>query len=219
MSESDTPPEVVDETMVWRVKKSPDNAIYGPVDTQMLKEWANSAQIAPEDQIDESDENWRPAPEIEFLEMLWTVKLPGGETYGPTTVGTLREFINEGLVTDRTHASHCKTHQSLPLAALVAAVDFEQKRAARRPKEANKSTASLAVDRAKDQHIRQLEEDLKELRKDYDALTHRYRQLERQVQEGGVIEAAKPPPIPVPTAVKKQEKQGNEPPRTSRIFQ
>ena len=24
----------------------------------------------------------------EFLEMLWTVKLPGGETYGPTTVGT-----------------------------------------------------------------------------------------------------------------------------------
>ena len=219
MSDVLPPSEVIDATLLWRVKKSPDNAIYGPVDSQLLKEWANSAQIAPEDLIDESDENWRPAPEIEFLEMLWTVKLPGGDTYGPTTVGTLREFINEGLVTDKTHASHCKTHQSLPLAALVAAVDFEQKRAARRPKEANKSTASLAVDRAKDQHIRQLEEDLKELRKDYDALTHRYRQLERQVETGVVAaeSAGKPPPIPVPTAVKKQS--GSEPPRTSRIFQ
>jgi hypothetical protein len=191
-------PEIIDETMTWRVRKSPDNAIYGPVDTGMLKEWANSAQIAPEDQIDESDEQWRPAPEVEFLEMLWVVKLPGGESYGPTTVGTLREFINEGLVTDKTHASHCKTHQSLPLAALVAAVDFEQKRAARRPKEANKSTASLAVERAKDQHIRQLEEDLKELRREYDLLTHKHRQLLLEMQDNA---AAKPPPIP--TVVKK----------------
>jgi hypothetical protein len=204
MSEAETPGEVVDPNLIWRVKKAPDNAIYGPVDTEMLKEWANSAQIAPEDQIDQSDDTWRAAPEIEFLEMLWVVKLPGGETYGPTTVGTLREFINEGLVTDKTHASHCKTHQSLPLAALVAAVDFEQKRAARRPKEANKSTASLAVDRAKDQHIRQLEEDLKELRKDYDALTHRYRQLERQAQESPAVAAAEPAkPPPIPTVVKR----------------
>jgi hypothetical protein len=198
MSEPETPVEAVDETLVWRVKKAPDDAIYGPVDTETLKEWANSAQIAPEDQIDETDEKWRPAPEVEFLEMLWVVKLPGDESYGPTTVGTLREFINEGLVTDRTHASHCKTHQSLPLAALVAAVDFEQKRAARRPKEANKSTASLAVDRAKDQHIRQLEEDLKELRREYDALTHRYRQLQLQMQEtvASAEASAKPPPLP-----------------------
>ena len=82
-------------------------------------------------------------------------------------------------------ATHVKTHQSLPLAALVAAVDFEKKRAMRRPaKEANKSTASLAVEMAKDQHIRQLEEDLKELRREHEPLTHRYRQLSLQLQEG-----------------------------------
>jgi len=170
--------------MLWRVKKAPDSSIYGPVDTEMLKEWANSAQIAPEDMVDESDENWRIAPEIDFLEMLWMVKLPGGETYGPTTVGTLREFINEGLVNEKTLATHGKTHQSLPLAALVAAVDFEKKRAERRPlKEGNKSTASLAVEMAKDQHIRQLEEDLKELRREHETLTHKYRQLSLQMQE------------------------------------
>src|SRR5271156_5207606 len=170
--------------ILWRVRKGPDNSIYGPVDVETLKEWANSAQIAPEDMVDESDDNWRRAPEIDFLEMLWLVKLPGGEIYGPTTVGTLREFINEGLVTEKTLVTHGKTNQSLPLTALVAAVDFEKKRASRRPsKEANKSTASLAVEMAKDQHIRQLEEDLKELRREHETLTHKYRQLTLQLQE------------------------------------
>jgi len=175
---------VEEAPLIWRVKKSPDDAIYGPVDVDTLKEWANSAQIAPEDMVDENDDNWRRAPEIDFLDMLWLVKLPGGQIYGPTTVGTLREFINEGLVTEKTLATHGKTHQSLPLAALVAAVDFEQKRAMRRPAtERNKSTASLAVEMAKDQHIRQLEEDLKELRREHESLTHRYRQLTMQLRE------------------------------------
>jgi ribosomal protein L19E len=183
MSEPDVV-AVEEAPLIWRVRKIADNSIYGPVDTEMLKEWANSAQIAPEDMVDESDEAWRPAPDIDFLEMLWMVKLPGGEIYGPTTVGTLREFINEGLVTEKTLATHSKTNQSLPLAALVAAVDFEKRRASRRPsKEGNKSTASLAVEMAKDQHIRQLEEDLKELRREHEILVHKYRQLSLQMQE------------------------------------
>lgn len=170
--------------MLWRVRKGPDKSIYGPVDLETLKEWANSAQIAPDDMVDESDDNWRAATQIEILEMLWLVKLSSGENYGPTTVGTLREFINEGLVTEKTLATHAKTNQSLPLTALIAAVDFEKKRASRRPaQEANKSTASLAVEMAKDQRIRQLEEDLKELRREHESLTHRYRQLTLQMQE------------------------------------
>lgn len=170
---------------LWRVKKVPDNAIYGPVDQETLKEWANSAQISPEDVIDLSDENWRPAPDIDFLEMLWMVKLPDDELYGPTTVGTLREFIHEGLISEKTIATHARTSQSLPIAALFAAVEFEKKRAQRRPpREAKKSTASLAVEMAKDQRIRQLEEDLKELRREHETLVHKYRQLTLQMQEG-----------------------------------
>lgn len=170
--------------MLWRVKKVPEGVVYGPVDSDMLREWANSAQISPQDMVDESDENWRPAPEIEFLDMLWFVKLPGEEVYGPTTVGTLREFIQEGLISEKTLATHAKTDQSLPIAALFAAVEFEKKRAQRRPpKEVMKSTASLAVEMAKNQHIRQLEEDLKELRREHEALVHKYRQLTIQLQE------------------------------------
>ncbi len=182
---SETQGSDAEATTVWRVKKAPDDSIYGPVDSSVLKEWANSAQVAPQDLIDQSDENWRPAPEHEFLEMLWIVHLPGEEIYGPTTIGTLREFIHEKLITEKTVATHVKTNQSLPIGALFAALEFEKKRAMKRPpKEGMKSTASLAVDMAKDQRIRQLEEDLKELRREHESLTHRYRQLSLQLQEG-----------------------------------
>ena len=94
--------------------------------------------------------------------------------YGPTTVGTLREFINEGLVTEKTLATHAKTNQSLPLAALFAAsISRRSAPSAARRRNRTKSTASLAVDMAKDQHIRQLEEDLKELRREHEALVHK----------------------------------------------
>jgi ribosomal protein L19E len=178
--------------MLWRVKKLPDNAIYGPVDANTLKEWANSAQISPQDQVDVSDENWKLAPDVDFLEMLWTVTLPDEEVYGPTTLGALKEFIHEGLISEKTLATHIKTRQALPISALFAAVEFEKKREARRPsKDSRKSTASIAVDMAKDQRIRQLEEDLRELRKEHEDLTHRYRQLSLQVQGGA-------PPTPTP---------------------
>jgi hypothetical protein len=180
---SETPEIDSELPLVWRVKKVPDNAVYGPVDEATLKEWANSAQISPEDMIDLSDENWKPAPEIEFLEMLWMVKLPGDELYGPTSVGTLREFIQEGLITEKTAATNINSHQSLPIGALFAALDFEKKRALRSAaQDGMKNTASLAVDMAKDQRIRQLEEDLRSMRKELESLTHKYRQLTLELQ-------------------------------------
>ena len=75
--------EVPADAVVWRVKKLPDGDIYGPVDETTLKEWASAAQISPEDLIDLSDENWKPAPDIIFLEMVWVVRLPGEELMGP----------------------------------------------------------------------------------------------------------------------------------------
>ena len=161
----------------------PDGSIYGPVDEATLKEWAGAAQISPEDLIDMSDENWAPAPQIEFLGMIWVVKLPGEEIYGPTSVGTLREFIAEGLLTDKNIATNVLTTQSLPIGALFAALDFDKKRAARRAApDSNKSTLMINIDMAKDQRIRQLEEDLRTMRKEHEALVYRHRQLTLEMQ-------------------------------------
>jgi hypothetical protein len=173
----------IEAPAIWRVKKMPDGDIYGPVDEATLKEWAGAAQISPEDLIDTSDENWRAAPEYPFLEMVWVIKLPGEELYGPTSIGTLREFIAESLISDKSIATNVITTQSLPVGALFAALDFEKKRAARRSApERNKSTVMIAVDMAKDQRIRQLEEDLRNLRREHEALLHRYRQLTLEMQ-------------------------------------
>jgi hypothetical protein len=193
--------EIVSEApMIWRVKKLPDGDIYGPVDEATLKEWASAAQISPEDLIDLSDEDWRPAPEIVFLEMVWVVKLPGEELYGPTSVGTLREFIAEGLIIEKSIATNVNTTQSLPVGALLAALDFEKKRAARRAApDANKSTLKINLDMAKDQRIRQLEEDLRSVRKEHEALVHRYRQLTLEIQAvPRIVSQPQPKSIPNP---------------------
>ncbi len=185
---SETAEAAAEAPMIWRVKKLPDGDIYGPVDEATLKEWASAAQISPEDLIDLSDEDWRPAPEIIFLEMVWVVKLPGEELYGPTSVGTLREFIAEGLISDKSIATNVNTTQSLPVGALLAALDFEKKRAARRAApDANKSTLKINLDMAKDQRIRQLEEDLRTIRKEHEALVHKYRQLSLEMQASAVV--------------------------------
>jgi hypothetical protein len=180
---SDTEEVVSEAPMVWRVKKMPDGDVYGPVDEATLKEWAGAAQISPEDLVDVSDENWRPAPEHDFLEMVWVIKLPGEELYGPTSVGTLREFIAENLISDKSIATNVISTQSLPVGALFAALDFEKKRAARRATpDRNKSTVMIAVDMAKDQRIRQLEEDLRNLRREHEALLHKHRQMQLEMQ-------------------------------------
>ena len=197
MSDTSEMAEIGSETpMVWRVKKLPDGDVYGPVDEATLKEWAASAQISPEDLVDVSDENWKPAPEFDFLEMVWVVKLPGEELYGPTSVGTLREFIAEGLISDKSIATNVISTQSLPVGALFAALDFEKKRAARRATpDRNKSTVMIAVDMAKDQRIRQLEEDLRNLRREHEALLHRHRQMQLEIQAVPKI-VPQPPPMP-----------------------
>jgi hypothetical protein len=212
---SETVEAATEPPMIWRVKKLPDGDIYGPVDEATLKEWASAAQISPEDLIDLSDEDWKPAPEIIFLEMVWVVKLPGEELYGPTSVGTLREFIAEGLISDKSIATNVNTTQSLPVGALLAALDFEKKRAARRAApDANKSTLKINLDMAKDQRIRQLEEDLRTIRKEHEALVHKYRQLSLEMQASAVVVVPK---------IVSQPKSGNLPktephPKTGRFW-
>lgn len=170
----------------FRLKKGEDESIFGPVDAVTLKEWAESAQVAPIDLVDENDDHWRPAPGIEFLEMIYEVKFTDGTTYGPTTVGTLKELLKENIVTEDANVTHLGKKHSTPLGAIIAAADFEPK--PRReipvapPVETNGSTlVHPAVEMAKDQRIRQLEEDLRILRKEHDELLQKYRKLNQEL--------------------------------------
>lgn len=178
----------------FRLKKGEDESIFGPVNATTLKEWAESAQVAPIDFVDESDEQWKPAPSIEFLDMVYEVKFTDGTSYGPTTVGTLRELLKENIITEDASVTHLVKKHSSPLGAVIAAADFEPK--PRRdvptppPLAAESNNATLvhpAVEMAKDQRIRQLEEDLRILRKEHDELLQKYRKLNQQLVEAKAV--------------------------------
>ena len=182
-------PEPKEYKQNFRLRKADSEEIFGPIDGRTLKDWAEGAQVAPADEIDREDDTWLSVTELEFLEMVYKVKFLDGSEYGPTTVGTLREFLSEGLVNDDTKVRHVHKNTSMPLGAVLAAIDFKPRD--RREPDAPPSTdeslddiASLpAVEMAKDQHIRQLEEDLRILKKKYDELLHKYRKLGQELVE------------------------------------
>lgn len=179
----------------FRLKKGEDESIFGPVNATTLKEWAESAQVAPIDFVDESDEQWKPATSIEFLDMVYEVKFPDGTSYGPTTVGTLRELLKENIITEDASVNHIVKKHSAPLGAVIAAADFEPKPRREvpvpppQPVEANNNSTVVhpAVEMAKDQRIRQLEEDLRILRKEHDELLQKYRKLNQQLVEAKAV--------------------------------
>lgn len=179
------------ESSNYRLRKADGGEVYGPIEGKTLKEWADSAQVAPGDEYDQGEGNWQPVTRLEFLDMIYKVKLSDGTDYGPTTVGTLREFLGEGIVTEETKVTNVRKNTQMPLAALLAAIDFKPRD--RDPGEEPKlddgiedldDLSSLpAVEMAKDQRIRQLEEDLKIIRKKHEELLQKYRKLNQELVE------------------------------------
>jgi hypothetical protein len=179
----------------WRLKKAEDSSIFGPVDEFILKDWADSAQIAPDDQVDRGDDQWQSAPKIEFLEMVWEVVLESGQPYGPTTWGTLTEFLKEGLVSPKTEATHTQTNETKLLNDIVVA-NLKETYPTPPPPEPGTTVSPeqlaptnpsqsglLIVDIAKDQRIRQMEEDLRSLKKEHEELLQKYRTLNKEAVE------------------------------------
>lgn len=78
----------------WRVKNS-DGNIYGPIDTETMREWIRDNRVSAEDYISvEGVENWKPAQSLsEFADLFGGVEAPAetrcqgcGKVYSPPTV-------------------------------------------------------------------------------------------------------------------------------------
>ena len=82
--------------------KSEDGSVFGPISTSQLEEWANSAQISPQDKISSDEKNWLKAPLVSFLKMDFLLETAPDQFYGPTTAGTIKEFLEAGEVTKET---------------------------------------------------------------------------------------------------------------------
>ncbi|MGC1479060.1 MAG: hypothetical protein WA771_01040 [Chthoniobacterales bacterium] len=163
----------------WQLKKYDDGEIFGPVIFGKVLEWAGTAQIAPQDMLSEDGLVWTKAPMIPALKMDWIVKLDEGHYYGPTTVGSLLEFLQNGEITGETTVLDCCSGEEKPFGDCaffpredVTAEDLM----ARAP---SKGIIRLSLQK----RIRELEVNLLEKRRQVDQAADTIHQLENRVRD------------------------------------
>jgi hypothetical protein len=98
---------VTGNTPQWFLRKHADGEIFGPVLFDQIRDWSMSAQIHPQDVISNDGRTWNKAPMIGELQMDWLVEIPGQPLYGPTTAGTLLEFLSSGEISAETKILNC----------------------------------------------------------------------------------------------------------------
>lgn len=104
-----------DNSPIWLLKKFGEGDVHGPVSFEKLREWADAAQINPQDSVSSDGRTWTKAPMIAELLMDWLVEVPDNPLYGPTTSGALLEFLRMGEIGPDTRIVNCCTGETLTI--------------------------------------------------------------------------------------------------------
>ena len=93
----------------WFLQKHDDGSIFGPASGDQIQDWALAAKISPLDKVSSDNQsNWRRAPMFPELHMDWLVEVTDDYLYGPTTFGTVQEFLAAGEINGETNVINCK---------------------------------------------------------------------------------------------------------------
>jgi len=93
----------------WYLSKHDDGSIFGPASADQIQDWALAAKISPLDKVSADDQaTWRRAPMFPELHMDWLVEVSEDYLYGPTTFGTVQEFLAAGEIGPDTNVINCK---------------------------------------------------------------------------------------------------------------
>ena len=69
---------------------------FGPETKERLIEWAQMGRIQPGQDISEDGINWRPATEIPFLDMRWSIDIGDGQPRGPFNKQAAQALLASG---------------------------------------------------------------------------------------------------------------------------
>lgn len=163
----------------WYLRKHGGNEIFGPVHFDKIREWAQSAQVAPQDVVSENGEVWTKAPMIPELEMDWLVQLTDESFYGPTTKGALSEFLVLGEISADTTIIDCCSGRILSYKD----ADFYPKSAWESGEEDISQPAKRSIRHNLQQRIRELELALVEKHRLLRMAEDRIQKLESRVKE------------------------------------
>lgn len=106
---------VSDNPQNWYLKKHENGEVFGPVRFDKIRNWAQTAQLNPQDLISTDQVSWTRPPMIPELEMDWLVELGHNLLYGPTTGGTLLIFASSGEISLETKVINCVNQQEFAL--------------------------------------------------------------------------------------------------------
>lgn len=107
------------DDLKWYLKKASDSSLFGPVSFLQLHEWSVSAQISPLDRVSSDQKTWLKAPMVRELEMDYLIEVGPDQYYGPTSVGSVREFLEAGEITPDSIVTNCCDATELKVSDLV----------------------------------------------------------------------------------------------------
>lgn len=165
----------------WYLRKHDNGEIFGPVPFERIMEWARTAQIAPQDSMSIDGDIWTKAPMVPELKMDWIVKLDDDHYYGPTTIGALLEFLENGEITADTTILDCCSGAEMRFGDAAffppeAMAEAEEAILARSP---SKGIIRLGLQK----RIRELETNLIEKRRQLDQASDTIHRLETRIRE------------------------------------
>jgi hypothetical protein len=179
---------------LYRLQKQQTGRILGPMDLDHLKALGNQSLIAPEDLIQVDEGPWMKAPEVGALEMIWWVEPLDGPRYGPTTAGTIAEFLQSGQLGGSELVTHSRTKETYTVTEFLE--EINRRRAVRlksrtikleeAPKPMGLSDESPAFDSALRLRIKQLETDLSNAVQQIDQQSHELARLRGLLGKSGL---------------------------------
>jgi len=179
---------------LYRLQKQQTGRILGPMDLDHLKALGNQSLIAPDDLVQVDEGPWLKAPEVGALEMIWWVEPLDGPRYGPTTAGTIAEFLQSGQLGGSELVTHSRTKETYTVTEFLE--EISRRRAARlksrtikleeAPEPAEAAATSPAFDAALRLRIKQLETDLTNAVKQLDQQSHELARLRGLLGKSGL---------------------------------
>jgi len=171
----------------WFLRKYEDGSTFGPVRFDQITRWAGAAQIAPRDTLSSDGQTWIRAPMVPQLSMDWLIELTSEHCYGPTTLGTLQEFIRLGEIDGETvvinscDGTRCQVREMPDLWETAPSDADENQFQIELGDPVGPTVAKMS--NPLEERIRDLEQTLQEERRALADIRQRYNELERKYQD------------------------------------
>lgn len=158
--------------------KSDDGTVFGPVEFEQIRDWAQEAQISPLDKVSSDEKNWVKAPMIPELEMDYLVETTPGHFYGPTSLNAMRQFLDNDEITTENVLINCRDNSESVVGDFLEIIPEHE--------ESNQSPAEpvrISIRHSLQQRVRDLEEALLDERRARETAEAEVEKLETQLAE------------------------------------